>query len=158
MITTILIILFLMQVISFYFIALLNAKISRFDNMEQNQQQILNDIENSFSAYIAEITDENNRLIQELKNTEVPKIVPSKNQVKPSEHETSILEPPVSFVSKQIAASSYMKTAQSTTKKVPATVREKVIFHFDEGKNPEEIAKLLQIGKTEVELFLKFND
>ncbi|SDM56115.1 hypothetical protein SAMN05518871_101540 [Psychrobacillus sp. OK028] len=158
MITTFLIILFLMQVLSFYFIALLNAKISRFDNMEQKQQQVLIDIENSFSAYIAEITDENNRLIQELKNTEVPKTVLLKNQVKPSEKEAEAFEPPFSFVSKQIAASSYLKTAQSTTKKVPETVREKVIFHFEEGKTSDEIAKMLQIGKTEVELFLKFND
>ncbi|MEK3978052.1 hypothetical protein MKY37_03075 [Psychrobacillus sp. FSL K6-2836] len=158
MITTILIILFLMQVISFYFIALLNAKISRFNNMEQKQQQVLSDIEDSFSAYIAEITDENNRLLQELNNTEVLKTTNLENSEKPFMKEATLFEPPISLVSKQIAASSYMKTAQTTAKKVPETVREKVLFHYEEGKNADEIAKMLQIGKTEVELFLKFND
>lgn len=158
MITTILIILFLLQVISFYFIALLNAKISKFNEMEQKQQQVLTDIEDSFSAYIAEITDENNRLLQELKNTEVPKKAVPKTSEKSSIKETAAFELPTSFVSKQIAASSYLKTAQTTIKKVPETVREKVIFHHEEGKNPDEIAKMLQIGKTEVELYLKFNN
>ncbi|QUG41111.1 hypothetical protein KD050_17765 [Psychrobacillus sp. INOP01] len=158
MITTILIILFLLQVISFYFIALLNAKISRFNNMEQKQQQVLIDIEDSFSAYIAEITDENNRLLQELQNTDVPKTTDPEVSEKPFIKAATTFEPPISFVSKQIAASSYLKSVQTTTKKVPETVREKVLFHHEEGKNSDEIAKMLQIGKTEVELFLKFND
>lgn len=158
MITTILIILFLLQVISFYFISLLNAKISKFNEMEQKQQQVLIDIEDSFSAYIAEITDENNRLLQELQKTELPKTTMPKILEKSPMKEVTPFDPPTSFVSKQIAANSYLKTAQSTTKKVPETVREKVLFHHEVGKNPEEIAKMLQIGKTEVELFLKFND
>ncbi|WP_419961651.1 DUF6115 domain-containing protein [Psychrobacillus sp. BM2] len=158
MITTIIIILFLLQVISFYFIALLNAKISRFNNMEQKQQQVLNDMEDSFSAYIAEIRDENNRLLKELQNTDAPKTTNLEILEKPSIKEASTFEAPISFVSKQIAASSYLKTAQTTTKKVPKTVKEKVLFHYEQGKTTDEIAKMLQIGKTEVELFLKFND
>lgn len=158
MLTTLLIILFLMQVISFYFIALLNAKISKFNEMERKQQQVLLDIEDSFSAYIAEITDENNRLIQELQNTEVPHTTFSKIAEIPSTKEARVFEPPTSFVSKQVAASSYMKSAQTTAKRVPETMREKVLFHHEEGRDPDEIAKILQIGKTEVELFLKFKD
>ena len=158
MITTIFIILFLLQILSFYFITLLNAKISRFNDMENKQQQVLLDIEDSFSAYIAEITDENNRLIQELKNTEAPKSALPKDLENSPKKETKAFELPPTFVSKQIAASSYLKFAQTTAKKPPETVREKVLFHHEEGKNPDEIAKILQIGKTEVELFLKFRD
>ena len=158
MITTILIILFLLQIISFYFITLLNAKISRFNDMESKQQQVLLDIEDSFSAYIAEITDENNRLIQELKNTEFPKTALPRELEKTPQEETIAFELPTTFISKQIAASSYLKSAQTTAKKPPETVREKVLFHHEEGKNPDEIAKILQIGKTEVELFLKFKE
>lgn len=158
MITTILIILFLLQVISFYFIALLNAKISRFNEMEQKQQQVLINIEDSFSAYIAEITDENNRLLQELQKPDFPKTTAPKILEKQPLKEVTPFDPPTSFVSKHIAANSYLKTAQTTTKKVPETVREKVFFYYEEGKTPEEIAKMLQIGMTEVKLFLKFND
>ena len=43
-------------------------------------------------------------------------------------------------------------------KKYLVTIKEKVLYYNEEGKTVNEIAKLLQIGKTEVELFLKFND
>ena len=38
-------------------------------DMENKQEQVLAEIEDSFSAYIAEIKDENDRLLQELNNT-----------------------------------------------------------------------------------------
>ena len=67
-----------------------------------------------------------------------------------------IFELPKTFVSKQLAANSYIKTASVTEKKVPVTIKEKVLYYDNEGKSIDEIAKMLQIGKTEVELFLKF--
>lgn len=66
MTTIILTVLFLLQIISFYFIALLNMKISKYKGMEDKQEQMIKEIENSFSAYIAEIKDENDRLLHEL--------------------------------------------------------------------------------------------
>ncbi len=65
-------------------------------------------------------------------------------------------ELPKTFVSKQRVANSYSKTATITEKKEPVTIKEKVFFYDNEGKSIDEIAKMLQIGKTEVELFLKF--
>jgi hypothetical protein len=158
MTSIILVILFLLQLISFYFIALLNAKLTKFNNMEYKQEQILAEIEDSFSAYIAEIKDENNRLLQELNNTDrVVAATTEHVEEKESAIETTpIFEVPKTFVSKQLAANSYIKTASVTEKKEPVTIKEKVFFYDDQGKSIEEIAKILQIGKTEVELFLKF--
>lgn len=158
MTSIILVILFLLQLISFYFIALLNAKLTKFNNMEQKQEQILAEIEDSFSAYIAEIKDENDRLLRELNYTDRV-VAATTEQVEKKEdtiETTPVFEVPKAFVSKQLAANSYLKTASVTEKKEPVTIKEKVFFYADEGKSVDEIAQKLQIGKTEVELFLKF--
>jgi len=158
MTSIILVILFLLQLISFYFIALLNAKLTKFNNMEYKQEQILAEIEDSFSAYIAEIKDENDRLLQEL-NTTNHIVAATTEHVKEKETEKEAspsFEIPKTFVSKQLAANSYIKTALVTEKKEPVTIKEKVLYYDNEGKSIDEIAKMLQIGKTEVELFLKF--
>ena len=126
--------------------------------MEKKQQQVLAEIDDSFSAYIAEMKDENNRLLQELKNTEISISQFMKLSERSIKKETASFELPKSFVSKQLAASSYLKTAQNNREKVPETIKEKVLFYNEEGKIIDEIAKILQIGKTEVELFLKFKD
>lgn len=155
MTSIILVILFLLQLVSFYLIALLYAKLNKFKDMEKKQEQVLNEIDDSFGAYIAEMKDENDRLLQELKHTEKSFTTSSHEVMK---EETRSFELPKSLVSKQIAASSYLKTVASTEKKIPVTIKEKVLFYSEEGRDIDEIAKLLQIGKTEVELFLKFKD
>ena len=165
MTSIILTVLFLLQIISFYFIALLNMKISKYKGMEDKQEQMIKEIENSFSAYIAEIKDENDRLLHELKeqnnySSEKKEVISiAKKEISSASNEESqslIISRPL--VSKQKAASSYVQSSNLPEKEIPITLKEKVLYHSEEGKNPTEIAKLLQIGKTEVELFLKFQD
>ncbi|MBD7942669.1 hypothetical protein H9650_00970 [Psychrobacillus sp. Sa2BUA9] len=165
MTTIILTVLFLLQIISFYFIALLNMKISKYKGMEDKQEQMIKEIENSFSAYIAEIKDENDRLLHELKeqnnySSEKKEVISiAKKEISSASNEESqslIISRPL--VSKQKAASSYVQSSNLPEKEIPITLKEKVLYYSEEGKNPTEIAKLLQIGKTEVELFLKFQD
>ncbi len=163
MTSIILTVLFLLQIISFYFIALLNMKMSKYKGMEDKQEQMIKEIENSFSAYIAEIKDENDRLLHELKeqnNSEKKEVISiAKKEISSASNEESqslIISRPL--VSKQKAASSYVQSSNLPEKEIPITLKEKVLYYSEEGKNPTEIAKLLQIGKTEVELFLKFQD
>ena len=61
-----LVILFLLQLISFYFLALLYTKVSKFDDLEKKQRKIMNEMDDSLGAYLAELKDENERLIQRL--------------------------------------------------------------------------------------------
>lgn len=165
MTSIILTVLFLLQIISFYFIALLNMKMSKYKRMEDKQEQMIKEIENSFSAYIAEIKDENDRLLHELKeqnnySSEKKEVISiAKKEISSASNEESqslIISRPL--VSKQKAASSYVQSSNLPEKEIPITLKEKVLYYSEEGKNPTEIAKLLQIGKTEVELFLKFQD
>lgn len=160
MTSIILVILFLLQLISFYFIALLNAKLTKFKDAESKQEQVLAEIEDSFIAYIAEIKDENNRLLQELNNTEYSLAATTTTEKDKEKfiEKSPAFDFPKAFVSKKHVVGSYKKTAAATEKKMPNTLKEKVISYNEEGKSIEEIAKMLQIGKTEVELFLKFTD
>ena len=59
--------LFILQLLSFFWIALLNAKLSKYKDLEKKQQLLIEEMDNSIGAYLVEMKDENDRLIQELK-------------------------------------------------------------------------------------------
>ena len=62
----VLVILFIAQLVSFACIALLNSKIAKFTMIEQNQESLMREMEDTFSVYLIEMKEENDRLIQEL--------------------------------------------------------------------------------------------
>lgn len=67
MTTTILIVvLFILQFLSFSFIVLLNSKLNKYKEIEQKQESIIREMDESISNYLLEIKDENDRLIKEL--------------------------------------------------------------------------------------------
>ena len=151
-----LVFLFILQIISFYFIALLYTKLSKFQDLERKQESLMNEMENSFSAYIAEMKDENDRLLAEL-GKETNSQSPKRTIDVQSNHEAK--QPiPKTFVSKQLAASTYTQMKQTPKMTEPESTQEKVLYYQDKGMSIDEIAKFLQIGKTEVELFLKFRE
>ena len=161
MTTITIIVLFLLQIMSFYFIALLNMKLSKYKDIEDRQKQTMREIEDSFSAYLAEMKDENDRLLYELKESnmsarkeDASSIQKEVSATKADLESSFLLSKPL--VSKQKATNSYVQAASLPEKKQPVTIKEKVLYYNEEGKDAAEIAKILQIGKTEVELFLKF--
>lgn len=153
-----LIIIFIIQIIGFYFLAILYTKVSKFDDLEKKQRKLMEQMDDSIAAYLSEMQDENNRLIQQLSAVEF---------TKESEEKTippSVVKTPKSILVKapstpmNLALKSYGKTSTLTTKfeEVEMDDRTKVIRLHDDGQTIEEIAKALGKGKTEVELILKF--
>lgn len=164
----ILVILVITQCLTFYFLVLLGLKIARFKDVEQKQQAMKDDMDNAIGMYLAEMKDENDRLLEEMKKiqqTPVSTMQPEPElKVKPV---AVVKEHPVVAVTTQpeqknfAAPKAYAKKAyQQTTaiaKEQPAlTDREKAQKMYKEGSTIVEIAKALQRGKTEVELLLKF--
>jgi len=186
--TTILIaVLFVLQLLSFYFIIILNTKLAKFKDLEKKQERLMREMDDSISLYLAEMKDENNRLIQALqvvpkpeKTTTVQQKRPAsqKNQEQPlaqiesqtkdvgRDHEPRILMP------KNIVANAYSRQqvgatpVQATSPKPPPvqkeepqplTLEQQIVQMAKQGKTAEEIAKKLQKGKTEIELLLKFH-
>lgn len=183
MLTTIFIILLIIsQLFCFYIIALLNAKVAKFKDLEVRQEKIMREMEESISLYLVEIQEENDRLIRELsevkpisnerKLEEVNEIKQTtNNNEEKADENNSTFEQKV-FVPKAIARNAYSKYKTQTnsietkpldniqpeinTNLPPLSYEQHVIKLHNEGKSIEEIAKLTNKGKTEIELLLKF--
>ncbi|SOC35581.1 hypothetical protein [Ureibacillus acetophenoni] len=184
MLTTIFIILLIIsQLFCFYIIALLNAKVAKFKDLEVRQEKIMREMEESISLYLVEIQEENDRLIKELSEVQPTKkvrktadMVETEIERTTDKNEGNIDSNNLSyeqkvFVPKSIARNAYSKNKTLKTNNDTKTVdnafesnseapiisfKEHVIKLHNQGKNIEEIAKLTNKGKTEIELLLKF--
>lgn len=149
--------------------------------MEKRQEAIIRDMDNAISAYLMEIRDENNRLIQELTEKSSHPTTKQQSRVIQVENDVAALpkttEPINSNVqsfdelsarsaklaSKIAAASAYKKQTvanvpeQKVEKKALNPFEQQVIDLHKEGFSIDEIAKKTQKGKTEIELLLKFH-
>ena len=141
----ILIVLFIAQLLSFYFILLLNSKISKFKLIEKNQEKLVAEMEDTFSVYLLEMKEENDRLIREMSmvknkqrndNQTVKVGEPSLQsnldnaidveeqihrseinlqQPKASDDNTQLKVEPMKVVPKSVAANAYKKNATAPT-------------------------------------------
>ncbi|MER2000059.1 MAG: hypothetical protein ABS882_09795 [Lysinibacillus sp.] len=178
--------LFILQLLSFFWIALLNTKLSKYKDLEKKQQSLIEEMDNSIGAYLVEMKDENDRLIQELKaasmeQTNIKQVV-IEDELKHTTLQEELTNPvaslqgdkPAAFTPKKKAANAYGRHQEVHTpgfeqhkvsailkevepQKVPLTFEQKVKNMYDEGQTIEQIAKATNKGKTEIELLLKFS-
>ncbi|MET4559156.1 hypothetical protein ABIA69_000299 [Lysinibacillus parviboronicapiens] len=174
--TTILIaVLFVLQLLSFYFIIILNTKLAKFKDLENKQERLMREMDDTISLYLAEMKDENNRLIQELQAVPIPepevKTTYAVQQVKKQqkeqdyqfspEQEKTVLAPtshdsePRILVSKNIAANAYSRQQQAGVTVSSASQTKDVMLQKEEPK-PEtveqQIVQLAKQGKTAEEI------
>ncbi|WP_153720410.1 helix-turn-helix domain-containing protein [Sporosarcina cascadiensis] len=156
-------ILFILQIISFMIITLLFLKVSKFNNLEKKQQQLMDEMDHSVMAYLAEIKEENDRLIEQL-NRKTDFFPPAdfsfpQTAQQKTAAETDKMQQKPHPVPVQFALRSYQKTAATTEQREaePLDDRAKAKMMIAEGKSVEEIAKELGKGRTEIELLLKFS-
>ena len=71
MMTVMIIALVIMQLVSFYFIILLNGKIAKFKDLEIRQDKLIREMDDSISMYLVEMKEENDRFIQQLSTVKV---------------------------------------------------------------------------------------
>ena len=74
-----LVVLFISQLLTFYFLVILNSKLSKYKEIEKKQEAIIRDMDDAISAYLVEVKDENDRLIKEL--TKQSKKVQAEQQI-----------------------------------------------------------------------------
>ncbi|WP_342512578.1 hypothetical protein MKY34_18465 [Sporosarcina sp. FSL K6-1522] len=171
MIWIFLVFLFTLQIIGFYFIALLYTKIAKFDELEKKQRKLMAEMDDSLVAYLSELKDENEWLIERLATREDKPIADkapitkepelAKLVVPPNEQPSSmpITKPQIPI---NVALRSY--GAANKPKEQPEVEadddddddRTRAFAMHDAGESIEEIAKKLRKGRTEVELLLKF--
>ena len=66
MVSIILIVLFICQLLSFFLIMILNSKLAKFKDLEARQEKVIREMDDAIGAYLMEMKEENNRLIEEL--------------------------------------------------------------------------------------------
>lgn len=71
MITGIIIALFIIQLITIFFMILLNSRLSNVKDLEIHQNQLIREMDDAISLYLLEMKEENDRLISELQQTKV---------------------------------------------------------------------------------------
>lgn len=185
MVTFFIVLLVISQIICFYFFVLLNVKITKFNDLEVRQDRLIREMDDAIAVYLLEMRDENDRLIQELstisKSDETNK--QSMGNMNTHMKEQTVKQPvamqegnelkiePKTFISKNIATNAYKRQNNQTkqqkqneelvetnvTDLKTGSFENRVIALHSEGKTIEEIAKMTQKGKTEIELLLKFH-
>ena len=158
--------LFILQIIGFYFLALLYTKVTKFDELEKKQQRLMQEMDDSLAAYLSEVKDENDKLIKKIMSVQneqqASAVKPAANQEPSSEQET----PPINISTPRIPVNLALKSYAATKPKPVVDEKIEVKLEVDDrtrafelhdnGKSIEEIARALGKGRTEVELLLKF--
>lgn len=120
----IIITLFCLQLISFFLIVILFAKLNKFKELERKQQQTVEEMDAALGAYLMEMKEENERFIQKLstipkpeKESKVNSNVPSHMHNQPKEQINSVKK----FVSPSTASTVYKTNIEKQTQFEEAT-------------------------------------
>lgn len=161
--------LFILQLVSFFLIAILYTRLTKLKDVENKHQVLMREMDDAVSAYLLEIKDENNRLLEELSRRSVSF---DGIEVQQDHNKDEVEFSPRSTVSKLAVAKLYKQTtnpkeSENLSKLItvkeenlskPITLKEQVEELLNSGKSIEQIAKQLGKGKTEIELILKFHN
>lgn len=160
-----LVVLFITQVISFYFIALLYMKLSKFDDLEKKQNKLMKEMDDAIAVYLTEIKDDNEQLIEQLtakveekRRLDIPEEPVKQPRQLPEEEQAPVRMTAPQSTMRHHARQSYAAAVQKNIvqEEVAVDDRTRAIHMSAEGYSIEEIARKLGKGKTEVELILKF--
>lgn len=126
----------------------------------------MSEMDDALAVYLAEIKDENEQFIEELKaqmaeeNKVMPKAKASVTTIPQDivEEEQAPVVPMPQYTMRHHARQSYEAVKKKTVEETPVEMddRTRAIQMSVEGYSVEEIAKKLGKGKTEIELILKF--
>ena len=156
MTTIILVVLFISQLLTFYFLVILNSKLSKYKEIEKKQEAIIREMDDAISAYLLEVKDENDRLIKELKkHSEFKKTVQGDQHVeaKTDDSSNAVLEKETlksqkleqkenqseqvidvpKYVSKTVAATAYKKQLPPTQLQIEQN--EKVVKQIEQPED-----------------------
>ncbi|MFE3574957.1 DUF6115 domain-containing protein [Lysinibacillus sp. NPDC059133] len=172
-------VLFILQLLSFYFLIILNTKLAKFKDLEKKQERLMREMDDTISVYLAEMKDENDRLIQELQRVsksetqtnavkQEEQIVRLKEQGQPpsltKEENTvdgsiSLDHEPRIYVPKNIVANAYSRQQQTGAKaeaKMVHSARQPSDATEKEEAKPltveQQVVELAKQGKTSEEI------
>lgn len=165
--------LFVLQLLSFCFIVILNMKLSKFKTLELKQERLMREMDDAVGGYLLEMHEENNRLIDELtKQEKSEKAMKNFYEDEPfvSKDDLSVNDSPLfkdkvqedltnvdiemrTLIPKNVAAKAYTKQKNSTIQSSPiAPVKEVQQVVSLELEKPltyeEQVVKLSREGQS----------
>lgn len=145
------IILFCLQLVSFFLIMLLYAKLNKFKELEKKQEQLVDEMDSALSVYLLEMKEENNRLIEELAS--IQKIGQA---AKPAMKPVPIQPTTNKFVS-PISASNIYKTNKEKQMQreevlTPISKEEPPITSVNSQSNSQTVVQALKIQRVQSEV------
>ncbi|WP_227395514.1 DUF6115 domain-containing protein [Jeotgalibacillus aurantiacus] len=159
MILFLLILSLLFNIAAFLSIYLLFMRQNRLIDKEIQHERALNEIEQTFTAYLLEIKEENDVFLKQFETLQSKQAVKAAAQpakaVKQTEQEVS--GSLISKTAKKMAVSSYQSSRPQETLPSEKTPAEQAVLLKQQGLSIADIAKKLNKGKTEVELMIKFS-
>lgn len=132
----------LLNLVALFAIILLYVRQNRLLSLDSQQKRRVTEMEELMSAYMAELKEENDAFLRSLAN-DVPADV------------ESVTEPPPMVRKKAMDAYQSVTSIDPTDQS--DAVEPDIVGMYRAGVSIDEIARASGVGKTEVELFLKFN-
>lgn len=172
MTTILIVVLFVLQLLSFYAIVILNTKLAKFQDLEKKQERLMREMDDTISLYLTEMKDENNRLISELQTVPKPQSIVAAHPImqeelhieleaqqatversSKEESKTNFEVEPRVFVPKNIAVNAYSRQQNASNNTVnqsaPVAIQEAVIEETQKELTLEEqVIKLSKQGQT----------
>ncbi|WP_458413876.1 coupling factor for flagellin transcription and translation [Schinkia sp. CFF1] len=153
---------FILHLFAFFWIFLLSLRLKAANENETKESEIQKEIEDMFQAYLLEMKEENEKLMNMLEKstkdkisevTEVKQAISKHDEDKPTQT-ISAYAAPVGFRSKP---KDYVPPLPMGEERIEQSLASQVLFLREKGLKPDEIAQKLNKGKAEIELLLKFN-
>lgn len=177
--TVLFIISFILHIFTIYGMVVLFAKYQSIKQLEQSQKQLLQQTEEALSLFLMEVKDENEKFLQSMELTfdkNVKQVDKKKVEAKPlintrQEGEFHHVEQMGTNEAEEIPnhLQSLLKAKgedvleidrmqEDDSNDLKGGIHKQVNELIKKGYTIEEIAQQLKVGKTEIELFIKFHE
>ncbi|GIN67359.1 Swarming motility protein SwrB [Bacillus sonorensis] len=155
---------FMLHGILIYFVIILYMRLGAFKDAEKKQKQLLEETENTLTAFLIELKDENEKLVRDLQQAEKrgPQQADKHQPDAPDESDAERAEAketddlPLHIESMIDEVERAEDELNQEERGDSDSLEEKAAALHEQGFSPEEIARRLKSGKTEIELLLKF--
>ncbi len=142
-----------------YAVVILYMRLAAVKETEKQQKKILEETENTLAAFLLELKEENEKLIE---NTASPssqmKEETQKSDLRPAEKESEqeAVQEEENFLEHIEGLISEVERQEENVNSNTQSFEDKVMELYEQGYSANQIAQKLKSGKTEIELFLKF--
>ncbi|MEC3886057.1 hypothetical protein VKA52_20225 [Halobacillus sp. HZG1] len=146
---------FIIDGVLLFSLFIIMKKVRRTEELELRQKQVAAEIEDLFTSYLMEIKEENKRMESLVrKNSHSSDFHDSQTEDR-GEREKNHLDKEV--ITKKQISSTYTPPELEETESYQPSFHSQVLDLKEKGYSIEEIAKIMDKGKTEIELLLKFH-